>query len=66
MTKVTQPTAAPTRKLSAAIIAAAVIETARVVTDAIWPGLADGPFWIAILPVAIWFVGFWVKDEANA
>lgn len=63
--KVDQLTAKPTNKLSAAMIGAAVVETARVVANAIWPDLLDGPFWIAMYPVVIFIVGYWVKDDAN-
>lgn len=63
--KVNQLTAKPTNKLTAAMVGAAVVETARSVSDALWPGLLDGPFWIAIYPLAIFGAGYFIKDAAN-
>ena len=62
---VNQPSAAPTRKLTAAVIATAGIETSRIVVTHVWPGLLDLAFWSAMLPLAVFAVGYWVKDEPN-
>jgi hypothetical protein len=65
MTSVKQPTARPTNKLTAAIVATALTETARVTLDTFWPNTFDGPFWLAISPVVVFAVGYFIKDEDN-
>lgn len=65
MNQVTQPSAKPTNKLTAAMLAAAVLETARILIEAGWPGLTDGPFWVALYPMAILGAGYLIRDEDN-
>ena len=62
---VKQPTLNPTRKLSAVVIATAVLEIARVTFSALYPGLFDAAYWAAMQPIAVFAVGYFVKDEAN-
>lgn len=59
--KVDQPTRRPTNKLTAAIIAGAVVATAR------WalPALDDDALWVGLTPLVIWAAGYLVRDEAN-
>ena len=65
MTAVKQPTARPTNKLTAAIVATALTETARVALDMLYPNAFDGPFWLAISPIVVFGVGYFIKDEDN-
>lgn len=65
MATVKQPTALPTRKLSAAVFGSAVCAVARVVLDARYPGMFDPAFWIAIDPAVALALGYFVKDEDN-
>lgn len=55
----------PTRKLSAAVIATAVLELLRVALGHFLPGTFDPAFWAAMSPVFIFGVGWFVKDEPN-
>ena len=61
MTTVNQPSKAPTNKLSAAVIASAVIAVAR------WafPALDDDALWIGLTPLVILAAGYFVKDAPN-
>lgn len=65
MATVRQPSARPTNKLTAAVIATAMTQVARITADAIWPNTFDGPFWIAIDPAVALGVAWFVKDEDN-
>jgi hypothetical protein len=62
---VSQPSINPTRKLSAAVIATAVLELLRVGLGHFLPGTFDPAFWAAMSPVFIFAVGWFVKDEPN-
>lgn len=55
----------PTRKLSAAVIAAAVVSLSRAISSHFWPEFSDQTLWDALLPIAVYIAGFVVKDEAN-
>lgn len=61
MNLVDQPTNAPSRKLSAAILAGALVALAR------WavPALNDDALWIGLTPLVIWAVGYLVRDKDN-
>ena len=63
--KVSQPTLKPTNKLSAAAIAAAVIELAWVIVSNFWPQYADPNLKAALTPLVVFAVAYFVKDEAN-
>ena len=65
MTTINQPTANPTNKLTASVIAVAVIELARVLVHNFWPGFDDAGLWTALSPVAVFVVGYFIKDEAT-
>lgn len=65
MATVTQPSVKPTNKLTAAVVASAVTETARVVLDIFYPNTFDGPFWVAISPLVLFGVAWFIKDEDN-
>ena len=62
---VNQPTLNPTRKLTAAVIAAAVTELTRVMLNQLAPGVFDPAFWTAMSPIIVFAVGWFVKDEPN-
>lgn len=55
----------PTNKLSAAVIAAAVVSLSRAVTSHFWPEFADQSLWDALLPIAVYLAGYFVRDEAT-
>jgi hypothetical protein len=59
--KVSQPSSMPTRKLSAAVVASALIALAR------WavPALDDDALWIGLTPLIVLGVGYFVRDNAN-
>lgn len=63
--KVSQPTLNPTRKLSAATIALALVELAWVLLVNFAPSYADPNLKAALTPVVVFLVGYVVKDDAN-
>lgn len=65
MATVTQPTTRPTNKLTAAAIAAAAASVAGVIVRNFWPSWYDAETWASLLPIAIFAVGYLVKDEPN-
>ena len=62
---VNQSSPNPTNKLTAAVVAAAVVAVGQVIADIIWPGVLDGKFWGAMYPIAVYAAGYFVKDNAN-
>lgn len=66
MNTVSQPTAMPTRKLTAAVVGAAIVEVTRVFLENTFPGWADPAMWVALSPLVIFACGWFVKDRANA
>lgn len=62
---VNQGNANPTNKLTAAVVAAAVISLSRTITSHFWPEFSDPSLWDAMLPVVVYFAGFVVRDSAN-
>lgn len=62
---VNQPTAMPTRKLSAAVLAAIVMDIAKVIVSNLWPSWYDASLWEALTPLAVLLVGYVVKDAPN-
>lgn len=65
MPLVKQASINPTRKLSAAVLATAMLELARVVTIHFLPDFSDPNLWAALTPVVVFGVGYLVHDEAN-
>jgi len=65
MATINQPSINPTNKLTASVVAVAVIELARVFTHNFWPGFDDAGLWTALAPIAVFAVGYFIKDEAN-
>jgi predicted anti-sigma-YlaC factor YlaD len=65
MNPVDQPTANPTRKLSAAVIASAVLQVSGLIVRNLWPTYYDDAVWAALSPVVIFAVGYFVKDLPN-
>lgn len=65
MALINQPTINPTNKLTASVVAVAVIELARVLTQNFFPSFDDAALWTALAPIAVFLVGYFIKDEAN-
>ncbi|RWC87359.1 MAG: hypothetical protein EOS72_21725 [Mesorhizobium sp.] len=65
MATVTQPTIRPTNKLTAATIAAAAVSVSGVFVRNLWPSWYDAETWATLLPIAVFAVGYLVKDEPN-
>jgi hypothetical protein len=65
MTPVNQPTALPTRKLTAATLAVAALSLAGLITRNLAPQWYDPQAWSALLPVATILAGYLVRDLPN-
>lgn len=66
MPTVNQPSANPTRKLSAAVITAAAMNVAKIIMINTAPQWYDPELWAALDPIVIFAVGYFVKDQPNA
>ncbi len=62
---INQPTANPTRKLSAAVVAAAFMGVLGLVLKNEFPQWYDSDVLMALLPVVVYFAGWIIKDEPN-
>lgn len=62
---VVQPTLNPTRKLSAAVVAVALMEVFWVVLTNLFPSYADPSLKAALTPVVVFVAGYFIKDEAT-
>lgn len=60
-----QSSSAPTRKLTAATLGAALIAAARVATENLAPDWSDAALWEALYPVVVFACGYIVKDNPN-
>ncbi|MGX7873680.1 hypothetical protein ACVDG5_013755 [Mesorhizobium sp. ORM6] len=65
MATVIQPSIRPTNKLTAATIAAAVVSVFGVFVRNVWPSWYDAETWATLLPIAVFAVGYLIKDEPN-
>lgn len=65
MVTINQPTINPTNKLTASVIAVAAIELARVLVHNFLPAFDDAALWTALAPIAVFMVGYFIKDEPN-
>ncbi|TRC72740.1 hypothetical protein FJV83_10180 [Mesorhizobium sp. WSM4307] len=65
MATITQPTIRPTNKLTAATIAAAAMSVCGVFVRNFWPSWYDAETWATLLPIAVFAIGYLVKDEPN-
>lgn len=65
MATIIQPTINPTNKLTASVVAVAILEIVRVLVHNFLPGFDDAALWPAIAPIAVFIVGYFIKDEAN-
>lgn len=65
MATIDQGTQNPTNKLTAAIVAAAIVAVGQSLADVFWPGIFDQKVWTALFPIAVWGAGYFVKDEAT-
>lgn len=62
---VAQPTLNPTRKLTSATVAVALLAVLKVVADWLFPGRFDLGFWAGIDPLVVFIAGYVIKDEAT-
>lgn len=62
---VDQPTRAPTRKLTAATIATAVMAASGLVVRNLAPGWYDESTWAALMPVVVYVAGYAIRDRPN-
>lgn len=62
---ISQPTQNPTRKLTSAVVAAAIVAIGQTIADIYWPGAFDQKFWTAMFPIAAYAAGYFTKDEVN-
>lgn len=62
---VDQPTQNPSNKLSAAIIAGAIVAVSRALIAKYVPELDNDTVWIALTPIVIWGCGYFVRDRAT-
>jgi len=65
MATVSQPTLNPTNKLTAAIVASALVELAHTAVDNLAPSWSNPALWTAMTPLVIGIVGYYVKDAPN-
>lgn len=65
MATVNQPTANPTRKLSAAVIGAAAMAVLGLVLRNAAPDWYDPAVMAALTPIVIFGLGYFVKDRPN-
>lgn len=62
---VNQPSYAPTNKLSAAAIAAALASGSGLVVRNLWPAWYDDELWATMTPLLVLALGYIVKDRPN-
>ncbi len=66
---VNQPTARPTRKMNAVLIAAALVGAARSALTALYPDLDLGPVVTMVQPfveaAVVWLAGYMTKERAG-
>ena len=60
-----QPRANPTRKLSAAVLGAAMMAVAGLIVKNAAPGWYDPEVFAALTPVVIFALGYYVRDRPN-
>jgi hypothetical protein len=66
MTPTDQPTAVPTRKLTAATVAAALLSLAQLLATNLAPQWYDPELWVAMTPLVTFLAGYLVRDLPNA
>lgn len=64
-TTVKQPTANPTNKLTAAMVASVVMELSKLIVKNVWPQYYEEALWVALTPLAIVGAGYFIRDTAN-
>ncbi|MHA6686339.1 hypothetical protein [Mesorhizobium sp. A556] len=62
---INQPSANPTRKLSAAVIGAALIAVAGLIVKNAAPEWYDPEVFAALTPIVIFGLGYYVRDRPN-
>ena len=61
---VAQSSINPTRKLTSATVAVALLAVFKVVADWLFPGRFDPSFWIGIDPIVVFLSGYFIHDSA--
>lgn len=62
---VTQLAPNPTNKLTAAMVASFAVELLKLIISNVWPDWYNEALFVAMSPIAIIAVGYFIKDEAN-
>jgi len=62
---ISQPSANPTNKLTAAVVGVAVVEVARTALANFAPGWSDPAMWTALSPIIVFMCGWFVPDAPN-
>lgn len=62
---ISQPSANPTNKLTAAVVGIAVVEVARTALANFAPGWSDPAMWTALSPVIVFMCGWFIPDAPN-
>lgn len=65
MRPIDQPTLNPTRKLTAATIAAAAVSVAGLIIRNVAPEWYDAEVMLNLTPVAVFVIGYFVRDLPN-
>lgn len=65
MDKVTQPSANPTNKLTAAVWASMILGVGGLAVRNLAPSWYDPDVWVTLTPFAVFVAGWFVKDQAN-
>lgn len=60
-----QPNSNPTRKLTAATVAAAFWAFAGLVVRNLWPDWYDPEVWAAASPIVLFAAGWFIRDRPN-
>jgi len=63
MATANQPSARPTNKLTAATLAAAALAVSGLIVRNLWPEWYDAGVWTALTPLAVFGLGYVVRDE---
>jgi hypothetical protein len=63
--KVTQPSANPTNKLTAAMVGVFMVELLQIVVENFFPSFSTPSLWVAASPLAVILAGYFIKDDAN-
>lgn len=62
---ISQPSANPTRKLTAAVVGVAIVEVARTTLANLAPEWSEPAMWTALTPVIVFCCGWFISDAPN-